>query len=57
VILRLRFLPRVAMLLVAASTLAACCTPTASPGSVQQGSGSCGAYFTIANPPAGGAQR
>jgi len=48
---------RVAALLVLAGSLAACCAPTTTPGSVQQGSGTCGAYFTIADPPAGGARR
>jgi hypothetical protein len=46
-------LRRVAVLLAAAGTLAACCTPVAAPGTAQEGTGSCGAYYTIANPPAG----
>ncbi len=46
-------LQRAAALLVVAGSLAACCTPTTTPESVQPGSGSCGAYFTIANPPPG----
>jgi hypothetical protein len=48
---------RLAVLLASAGALAACCTPVAAPGTVQPGSGSCGAYFTPSNsPPSGGAQ-
>jgi hypothetical protein len=43
-----------ALLLAAACGLSACCTPVAEPGTVQPGSGSCGAYFTIANAPSAG---
>jgi hypothetical protein len=42
------------LLLAAACGLSACCTPVGQPGTVEQGGGSCGAYFTIANAPSAG---
>ena len=44
---------RLAVLLASAGMLAACCTPVAEPGTVQAGSGSCGAYIVPSNSPAG----
>jgi hypothetical protein len=46
-----------ALLAAAGSNLAACCAPVARPGSVQAGSGRCGAHFVPSKaPPTGGAQ-